>query len=279
MKKIYLLIITASLILSPFVAAVASMPTRTTNQTEPSPLSANFTHTVFVEEATTTWCPNCPTAAEALYNLYTNNSEFPFYFVALVSDQSSVAKQRFVYHYRGRAIPTVFFDGGFIQQVGAETTVPATEELYRGIIDECGAREIHPLEVTTTVTGHDDAKLDITVTVTNTGDARYIGIVKSYVTEIVSRWINEAGDNYHFGFLDYAVNKLLILKPDASKTYTVTWDGAAKHGNLTFSDITDDNIMVITTVAHIKPYVVEAEQYVQKHLAFYVDQTVGATVE
>jgi len=231
-----------------------------------------------VEEATTTWCPNCPTAAEALYNLYNNNTDFPFYYVALVSDQSSVAKQRFVYHYRGRAIPSVFFDGGFAQQVGTGTTVPATEQQYQEVIEECGAREVNSITITTTVTGHDDAKLDITVTVTNTGSTRYIGIVKSYVTEIVSRWINDAGDNYHFGFLDFAVNKLLILSPEKSKTYTVTWDGALKHGNLTFADIVDDNIMVITTVAHIKPHVIAQEEYVNKHLAFYIDQVTGATV-
>jgi hypothetical protein len=58
----------------------------------------------------------------------------------------------------------------------------------------------------------------------------------------------------------------------------VTFNGVAKHGNLTFADIVDDNIMVISTVSHWQPHVVPDEQYVKKHLAFYVDQTAGAKV-
>ena len=43
----------------------------------------NFTHTVFVEEATAQWCPYCPAMAEALNGIYESN-DYPFYFVALI---------------------------------------------------------------------------------------------------------------------------------------------------------------------------------------------------
>jgi hypothetical protein len=59
----------------------------------------------------------------------------------------------------------------------------------------------------------------------------------------------------------------------------MTWDGAAKHGNLTFADITDDNIMVISTVAHWQPHVVSAVEYIGTHFAFYIDQTTGVKVQ
>jgi hypothetical protein len=279
MKKIIILSVAAVLFISPFVAA-STLTTSEKIQTQKTMVSATseFTHTVFIEEGTTTGCPNCPNAAEALFSLY-NNSEYPFYFVALVLDKNPIAQNRFWGHYRGTAIPTIFLDGGFNQTVGSMSTPQQTEQMYRPFIEGAGARVVHPLELTTNVTGHGDATLDITVTVKNTGSKPYLGYVRSYVTEIISRWTNYHGDPYHFGFLDYAIKKVVFLAPQKSRTYTMTWDGAAQHGNLTFPDITDNNIMVITTVAHWQPHLVTKVEYIGTHFAFYIDQTDGATVE
>jgi hypothetical protein len=279
MKKIILLAVTAILLISPLIAAstnTASEEKITQNNTPMK--TVEFTHSVFVEEGTTTWCPNCPNAAEALYSIY-NSSDYPFYFVALVSNQNKVAQDRFWGHYRGMAIPTIFIDGGYNQTVGSGTTPQQTEQLYRPLIEQAGERTVHPLDVTTNVSGHGDATLEITVTVKNTGSKPYLGYVRSYVTEIISRWINHDGDPYHFGFLDYAIKKVVFLGPQKSRTFTMTWDGAAQHGNLTFPDIVDDNIMVITTVAHWQPHLVSKVEYIGTHFAFYIDQTSGAKVE
>jgi hypothetical protein len=279
MKKIMILIVTAVLFVSPFVAATTITETEQTPSQKTMPISTlAFTHTVFVEEGTSTTCPACPNAAEALYSLY-NSSQYPFYFIALVTNKNPNAVKRFWGHYRGTAIPTIFFDGGFNQTVGSAQTPEQTEQLYRPLIQKAGARDVHPIVLTSTVVGHQNAKLDITVTVKNNGSKPYFGYVRSYVTEIVSRWINNAGDPYHFGFLDYAVKKVVFLGPQKSRTFTMTWDGAADHGNITFPDISDNNIMVITAVAHWQPHLVEAVQYIGKHFAFYVDQTIGATVQ
>lgn len=279
MKKIILLTIVTILFVSPFVAAT-TMTTSSKIQSQKSMLNTNleFTHTVFVEEATTTWCPNCPTAAEALYALY-NTSESPFYFVAFVSDVNSVSQDRNWGHYRAKAIPTIFIDGGFTQYVGSGSTPLQTEQTYRPLIEEAGARTVHPLELETSVVGHGDAMLDITITVKNTGSKPYLGYVRSYVTEIISRWNNQQKTPYHFGFLDYAIDSMVFLAPQNSQTFTITWNGAANHGNLTFPDIVDDNIMVITAVAHWMPHLVAQEEYVGTHFAYYVDQTDGALVE
>jgi len=279
MKKIILLIITMVLLVSPFAAATTIIASEKIQSQKIMPsTTSGFTHNVFIEEGTTTWCPNCPNAAEGLYNMY-NTSEYPFYFVALVIDKNPLAEKRFWGHYRGQAIPTIFIDGGFNETVGSSSTPLKTEQLYSPLIEEAGARTVHPLELTTNVKGHVDAKLDITVTVKNTGSSPYLGYVRSYVTEKISRWINQAGNHYHFGFLDYAIKQVVFLVPQKSQTYTMTWDGAANHGNLTFPDIVDNNIMVITTVAHWQPHLVAKVQYIGQHFAFYVDQTVGALVE
>jgi thiol-disulfide isomerase/thioredoxin len=279
MKKIMILVVAAVLFISPFVAASTTTVTENTQpQTNTPSTSSESTHAVFIEEGTTTWCPNCPNAAEALYSLY-QSGEHPFYFVALVIDKNPIAQDRFWGHYRGKAIPTIFFDGGFNQTVGSGSTPGQTELLYRPYIEEASARTVHSIELNTSVVGHGDATLDITITVTNTGTRPYFGYVRSYVTEILSRWKNNDGDPYHFGFLDYAIKKVVFLGPQKSRTYTMTWDGAANHGNLTFPDIVDNNIMVITSVAHWQPHLVGAVQYIGTHFAFYVDQTTGAIVE
>jgi hypothetical protein len=279
MKKILLLVITTVLFISPFVAATTMTDSDKTQShgTMPSTTS-EFTHTVFIEQGVTTWCPNCPNAEKALFSLY-NSSEYPFYFVTLVSNQNKLAQNRFWGHYRGIAIPTIFIDGGFNQKEGRGSTPQQTEQLYRPLIEEAGARTAHPLELTTNVTGHGDATLAITVTVKNNGSKPYLGYVRSYVTEIISRWIDNDGNPNHFGFLDYAIKKVVFLGPQKSRTFTMTWDGAAQHGNLTFPDIADDNIMVITAVAHWQPHLVEKVEYIGTHFAFYVDQTIGATVQ
>jgi hypothetical protein len=272
MKKIILFILAVMLFLSPFVAAT-TMTTSENTQSQKTILSttSDFTHTVFIEEGVTTWCPNCPTESKALYSLY-NASEYPFYYISLVIDKNPIASNRFWGHYRGMAIPTVFIDGGFNQLVG-------DPQQYRSSIEEAGTRTLHPLELTTNVTGHGDATLDITVTVKNTGSQRYLGYVRSYVTEIVSRWIDQKGNPFHYGFLDYAIKNFISLAPQESRTYTMIWNGAANHGNMTFPDIVDNNIMVITEVANLQPHLVAKEQYIGTHFAFYVDQTVGALVE
>jgi hypothetical protein len=277
MKKIVLFAVVAILGLSPLVAALPVTPLEEITQRSTPTTTSSFTHTVFIEEGTATWCPNCPSAAEALNSIY-NSSDYPFYYVALVWDRESLAKQRMYGHYRGFAFPTVFLDGGFSDIVGSGGTAQQTEALYRPAIEEAGARVVHPLEITTNVTGHADAKLEITVTVKNTGNKFYVGIVRSYVTEIVSRWLDQKHHPYHFGLLDYAIKKLVVLSPQKTQTFTTTFDGAAQHGNLTFPDIVDNNIMVITTVCHWQPHVQAKEQYVFTHLAFYLDQAVGARV-
>jgi len=95
-----------------------------------NPASVEFTHTVFAEECTATWCPNCPMAADALHNIF-ESGDYPFYYVALVDDMTKIAKQRNM-DYGGiflkiYAFPTVYFDGGDTNFVGRESTVALTE--------------------------------------------------------------------------------------------------------------------------------------------------------
>jgi thiol-disulfide isomerase/thioredoxin len=246
--------------------------------------SEDFTHTVLVEECTATWCPNCPYAAEALYSIY-QSGDYPFYYVALVNDMDSVANERNREYSFGFvkvfAFPTIYVDGGDTNFVGRENTAELTEAQYRQLIEQEGARTPkQPINMTSSVSWDGDAKLTISITIKNEGNLPYFGKCRSYVTEIVSRWNNNFGDPYHFALLDYAVNKYVLLMPKVTKTIIGTFDGTANHGNQTFGDITQDNIMVISALFNWQPHYrtgYQSGQYNQKYFAHFVDQATAAT--
>ena len=245
---------------------------------EPEP--ADFTHTVFAEECTATWCPNCPIATEALYNIY-SSEDYPFYYVSLVNDMNPIAKARNLEYAFGffkiYAFPTVYFDGGSDLMVGRGSNVAETEAEYRTFIEQEGARTpTRAISMDSTVTWEGNAKIEVTITITNNGLLPYFGKLKSYVTEIDSRWINSGGNPYHFALLDYAVNKYVFLWPGIPKTITGTFDGTADHGGQTYEDITQENIMVISSIFNWVPHFrvgYEGQDYTQIFFAYYVDQT------
>jgi hypothetical protein len=248
-----------------------------------NPLSVDFTHTVFAEECTATWCPNCPFATEALYNIY-QSGDYPFYYVSLVNDKSPIGKERNRDYsfgiYKIYAFPTVYFDGGDTNFVGRKSTIPLTEDEYRTLIEQEGQRTPkQPITMESFVTWEGDAKITVIVNVTNEGNLPYFGKIRSYVTEIVSRWDNSLGDPYRFALLDYAINKIVLLIPKKTKTITGNFDGAANHGNQTYPDITSDNIMVISSINHWIPHYrlgYQSTNYTQRYFAHYVDQATGA---
>jgi len=143
MKKILIILTLMILITSYFGTAGAIISKITNNHLDVEAENLDFTHTVFAEECTATWCPNCPFAAEALYNIY-QSGDYPFNYVALVDDMNPVAKDRnrdysFGF-YAIYAFPTVYFDGGDINFVGRMMSVESTEDEYRDIIEEEGQR-------------------------------------------------------------------------------------------------------------------------------------------
>ncbi|OGS39907.1 MAG: hypothetical protein A3K77_04840 [Euryarchaeota archaeon RBG_13_31_8] len=247
------------------------------------PVKVEFTHTVFAEESTATWCPNCPMAADALYNIY-QSGDYPFYYVALVDDMSLIAKDRdrdFSFGiFKIYAFPTVYFDGGDTAFIGRESTVALTEAAYRELIEQEGIRTPkQPLTMESFVIWNGDAKITVTVNVTNDGNLPYFGKIRSYVTEIVSRWDDDTGSPYHFALIDYAINNMVLLMPKKTKTITGNFDGYADHGNQTYPDITQDNIMVISSISHWIPHYrvgYQSQNYTQKYFARYVDQATAA---
>jgi len=124
-----------------FVDACAGAKPGNTGQ---NTVTSEFTHTVFAEEATATWCPACPAAAEALNTIY-ESEDYPFYFVSLVLDQNNIAQQRGS-DYNVYGIPVTFFDGGYQVYIGNFNV----ENEYRNKIESCGEREVPSLDLSVT---------------------------------------------------------------------------------------------------------------------------------
>ena len=124
MKKIIILFILTTLI----IPAINAFPT-TISENKIQSTNIDFTHTVFAEYATTTWCPNCPTAAEALNDIY-ETEEYDLLYISLVTDVNENAMDRGWGNFRTVAIPTVYFDGGNSFFVGHSGSVPATANTY-----------------------------------------------------------------------------------------------------------------------------------------------------
>jgi thiol-disulfide isomerase/thioredoxin len=123
-------------------------------------VNEDFTHSVFVEEATATWCPYCPAMATALYNIY-NSGDYPWYFTALVSDMNSQAAAR-LSEFNTYGYPTAFFDGGYQVYVGGSSS----ESVYRSRIVNCGNRVVPNLNLSVSVSyiGSGDLQIDVEIT-------------------------------------------------------------------------------------------------------------------
>jgi len=127
-------------------------------------VTPTFTHTVFVEEGTATWCPYCPAMADTLYAIY-KTGDYPWYFVALVNDMNSQAASRLRSEYNIYGFPSAFFDGGDQVLVGGYDA----QSYYRTRIQACGTRDVSTLNLSVSVTyiGHGDLQIGVNITNTN----------------------------------------------------------------------------------------------------------------
>jgi len=124
-------------------------------------VTENFTHTVFCEEATATWCPYCPATAEALKSVY-DKQEYPFYFVALIADKSDTAYSRLINDFNIYGYPSCFFDGGYKVVVGS-----TSEHSVEKRITTCGKRDVHELDLSVSLEWTGNGVIDISVSITN----------------------------------------------------------------------------------------------------------------
>ncbi len=195
----------------------------------------NSIHYVFVEEGTATDCKNCPIVANILHELY-ESGKYNFYYVSLVNDRSTKAKTRLSDDYDIYGFPTVFIDGGYKVIVGGNN---AKSEYEQAILD---ARSRDAPDIQVTVSAKYDNKTDkltTEVVVKNNEKETYSGRLKVYLTEIVSQWNGYDGKPYHYGFVDYTINKAISIDANGGKNFSDTQS---------VSDYDYENLMIMAVV-------------------------------
>ena len=220
-------------------------------------------HTVFIEEATATWCTNCPNVANILYSLYESH-KYNFYYVALINDTNSVAAERNTKYYTVYGFPTVFIDGGYKVIMGGNNP----ESTYIDAIVAAQQRTMPKIKATVTTQYQNSTKeLTVNTLVENKGDAPYNGNVKLYLTEIISHVTDYDSNNYHFGFLEYLTNEDISVESGKNITLTDTKD---------ISAYDYENLMIIAVVFNSEKHQGYANPSdTTNHLfdAYYVDAT------
>jgi len=130
-------------------------------ETDYNKVMENFTHTVFIEEGTATWCQYCPAMGHTLYNIY-SSGEYPFYYVALVDDKNSDAQTRNS-QFNIAGYPSAFFDGGYKVLVGGY----GTESPYTSKIKSSGKRDVHELNLSLSLAWIGGGEIEININITN----------------------------------------------------------------------------------------------------------------
>ena len=245
MKKIIPILVIGLFILSGFGAIALNIDVKQITNNEP--VKNAFTHTIFAEDGTATWCGYCHYAREALDKIFTSG-DYPSYYVCLVDDKNTHAETR-VNEYNIYGFPTVWFDGGNKVAVGGGTSNEAT---YRSLINQCGNRAVEDIDVTLDVTWLGNAAMTIAAAVKNNEATTYDGRIRVYVTEVESSmgWIDTAGHPYTFPFLDYAFNQVISISSGGTWSNSITWDGHNYNDGYghNFGSIQYGNIMIIAVV-------------------------------
>jgi len=146
--------------------------------TDSNVVNENFTHTVFVEEGTDTWCRYCPAMANALNNVYLSG-DYPFYFIALIplSGEHQESYHRLINELNIQGYPTGFFDGGKKVLLGGVTN----ENSYRSRIESCGQRDVHQLDFILSLEWIGNSELKIDIDIANNEDLFWTSNYSRYV--------------------------------------------------------------------------------------------------
>ena len=169
-----------------------------------NPVQGN--HTVLLEEGTATWCVNCPAVAQILHEMY-ESGEYDFYYVTLVDDKNQIADERLVNDYNILGYPTVFVDGGYSVVFGDQART-----VFEDAIQAASARTVPNINVNLETSWNETTNtIETSVIIQNYDQVPYEGRLRVYLTEINSRWSDNCGNSYHYGFLDYLINEDITI--------------------------------------------------------------------
>lgn len=188
----------------------------------------------------------------------------------MVADKSEEAYDHLVGDYNLYGYPTSFFDGGQEVVVGGY----ASETPYRDAIEACGQRDVVDINLFIEAKWVGETSIQVNVTVENSEVGLYEARLRAYVVEPTSRWNDDAGNPYHFGFLGWAFNRNISISYGNTFTETTRWDAS----RYDYDSIDPDNLMVIGVLFNAEGHEGYAEPpNGHPFTAHYVDQTTVVT--
>ncbi len=197
-----------------------------------------FVHTVFIEEATATWCAPCTQVAAILHDLY-EAKNYQFYYVSMVHDVNDRAKER-LDDYNNLGFPTVYIDGGYKVVFTAED-----KSEYENMISAALLRNTPNLHISVNAefdNATNESTIDIIVE--NGEKETYTGRLRVYLTEITSRWADYDGNPYNFGFLDYIINQEISIGAGDNEVF----HDVRKISDFGFSNLDPENLKIFAVV-------------------------------
>jgi hypothetical protein len=229
----------------------------------------DYTHTVFVEVGTATWCSGCPGSNLAWHSIY-DSGNYNFEYCEMVVDKNNVANSH-MNQYNLYWLPTSYFDGGQFVNVGT------SYNNFYNYLDQSGARTAPDLVSDLEVEWLGNAKMEISYTVENNEGINYPGQLRIYVIELESTlWNDYNGNPYYHAFLDFVENKAIDIPAVNSISDTIVWDGVAEG----YPGITMDNIQVILAVFDDVAHTSYSDPPGGAPFnAYYVDETLAAIPE
>ena len=205
------------------------------------------THTVMAELGAVSWCPHCPPASEKMYNL-SKSGKYNFYYVTLVYDKNPIAQDRGKW-LNDVYIPMLYIDGGY--------KVVDDVSNFESEIANAEKRDVHNISISVSAEWAGNGKIKVDVYLKNNEARLYIGHLRAYITEINSRWNDEAGLPFHYAFLDFAINNYVFIPPNGDAKVTATWDGNHARKGQNFGDVQKGNIMVVASISYWIPFIKE----------------------
>ena len=224
----------------------------------------NLTHNVFIEEGTATTCQYCPNIGDILHKLYTSH-DYRFFYVNLVSDMNTKAADRLT-NYNEYGNPTVYIDGGYKVIMGGTNE----ESTYVEAIRSAESRDVPAIQITVNAEYDNTSKGLLTkVIVENFESNAYTGHLRVYLTEIISKWIDYAGNPYHYAFLDYIFDEDISINSNDQDSFSNTRD---------ISDFDPENLMIVAVVFNTEPHTAYSKPPNENPFDAYYADAVNATV-
>ena len=122
---------------APFTAYYTeACATATIDEEIPNIVNDQWTHSIFAEIGTATWCPSCPTMNSNMH-IISEYYDLPFNYTEMVVDENVFANQRMNSQFNLHWLPTTFYDDGYQVVVGGHGI-----GTIAGMIELCGQRSV-----------------------------------------------------------------------------------------------------------------------------------------